>query len=85
MGCHFLLQGIFLTRDQTLSLASPTLAGGFFTMSAIWDTPKSYDEYKLERVNTKIIHKWGKGGGSLFYLTLFTHTHTHTHTYTPKS
>ena len=29
VGCHFLCQGIFLT--QGLSLASPALAGGFFT------------------------------------------------------
>ena len=32
VGCHFLLQGIFLTQGlESLSLVSPTLAGGFFT------------------------------------------------------
>ena len=29
MGCHFLLQGIFLTQGLNLS---PALAGGFFTI-----------------------------------------------------
>ena len=46
VGCHFLLQGIFLTRDRshvpcisytgTQILTSPALAGGFFTTSATW-------------------------------------------------
>ena len=46
VGCHFLLQGIFLTRDRshvpcisytgTRILTSPALAGGFFTTSATW-------------------------------------------------
>ena len=32
MGCHFLLQGIFLTQGiEPKSPASPALAGGFFT------------------------------------------------------
>ena len=30
-GCHFLLQGIFLTQELTTSLVSPALEGGFFT------------------------------------------------------
>ena len=34
-GCHFLLQGIFLTQGSNLS--SPALAGGFFTTSAPWE------------------------------------------------
>ena len=32
---HALLQGIFLTQGSNLSPAFPTLAGGFFTTSAI--------------------------------------------------
>ena len=32
-GSHFLLQWIFLTSNQTLSLKSPELAGGFLTAS----------------------------------------------------
>ena len=35
VGCHALLQGIFLTQGSNpWSLASPALAGGFFTTSA---------------------------------------------------
>jgi len=34
MGCHFLLQGIFVTRGWNPCLMSPALAGGFFTTSA---------------------------------------------------
>ena len=39
VGCHFLLQGIFLTQGSL----SPTLAGGFFTTEP---TGKPCDEYK---------------------------------------
>ena len=39
MGCHALLRGIFLTQG---SLASPALAGGFFTTSTTWETPIIY-------------------------------------------
>ena len=34
MGCHCLLQGIFLTQVSNPSLMSPALAGGLFTTSA---------------------------------------------------
>ena len=36
VGCHFLLQGIYPTRDQTRVSVPPALAGGFFTTSATW-------------------------------------------------
>ena len=37
MGCHFLLQGIFLTQGfEPSSLVSPVLAGGFFTTNTNW-------------------------------------------------
>ena len=39
VGCHFFLQGIFLTRDGT---GSPGLAGGFFT---IWTTREALLHY----------------------------------------
>ena len=32
VGCHSLLQGIFLTQGLNSSLASPALVGGFFTL-----------------------------------------------------
>ena len=42
MGCHFLLQGIFLTQGSNQwSLVSPTLANGFFTTSATWEGRRS--------------------------------------------
>ena len=37
MGCLLLLQGIFLTRDGTMSLICPALTGGFSTTSATWE------------------------------------------------
>ena len=37
IGCHVLLQGIFLTQElKPTFLMSPSLAGGFFTTSATW-------------------------------------------------
>ena len=39
VGCHALLQGIFLTQGsklQPLSLRSPALVGGLFTTSTTW-------------------------------------------------
>ena len=41
---HVLLQGIFLTQGSNprlLSLASPALAGGFFTTSTTWEAIKA--------------------------------------------
>ena len=35
VGCHALLQGIFLTQE--LNPMSPALAGGFFTSSTTWE------------------------------------------------
>ena len=37
VSCHALLQGIFLTQIQPLSLVSPALAGVFFTHSSTWE------------------------------------------------
>ena len=40
VGCHALLQGIFLTQGSNLHLlTSPALAGRFFTTSATWEVP----------------------------------------------
>ena len=47
MGCHFLLQVIFLTLGIKLtSLASPAWAGGFFTASTTWEAV--YEEYIVQ-------------------------------------
>ena len=39
MGCHALLQGIFLIRDWTCILTTPALAGGLFITSTTWEAP----------------------------------------------
>ena len=38
MGCHVLLQGIFLAQEWNPCLMSPASAGQFFTNSAMWET-----------------------------------------------
>ena len=38
VGCHALLEGIFLGIEPA-SLMSRALAGGFFTTSATWEAP----------------------------------------------
>ena len=42
MGCHAVLQGMDLPdqKIEPASLPFPKLAGGFFTMSATWETPR---------------------------------------------
>ena len=40
IGCHALLQRIFLTQESFLSAA---LASGFFTTSATWEAPNQTD------------------------------------------
>ena len=40
VGCHVLLQGIFLTQGwNSCLLCLPALAGGFFTSSTTWEAP----------------------------------------------
>ena len=40
VGCHALLQGIFLTQESNLCLLHiPALAGRFFTTSTTWEAP----------------------------------------------
>ena len=65
VGCHFLLQGIFPHPGiKPVSLASPALAGGFFTTSATWkariDTPITWMTPKgimlNERSQTQTLH-----------------------------
>ena len=43
VGCHSLLQGIFLTqRSNKHLLTSPVLAGRFFTTSTTWEVLKTH-------------------------------------------
>jgi len=37
VGCHALLQGIFLPKESTPHLMSPALASRFFTTSTTWE------------------------------------------------
>ena len=40
VGCHALLQGIFSSPGiEPMSVASPALAGRFFTTSVTWEAP----------------------------------------------
>ena len=41
-------RGSSCPRDWTLSLMSPALAGGFFTISATWETRSCYNRAQLE-------------------------------------
>ena len=42
VDCYALLQGIFLTQGSNLSLMSPALADGFFTISTTWEAPINF-------------------------------------------
>ena len=49
VGCHVLLQGIFLTQGLKLHLfKSPTLAGGFFTTSPTWEARTRMNWKKIQ-------------------------------------
>ena len=69
VGCHILLQGIFLTQGLNLHLLScivgrvfyPCIAGGFFTTKPLRKPFQKYISF------------------------IYTHTHTHTHIYTHTS
>ena len=61
VGCHFLLQGIFLTQGSNLvSLMAPALAGGFFTTESpgtlnvkVWNAHKNSTQAKPFCLYTK--------------------------------
>ena len=58
MGCHALLQGIFLTQGSNPCIfMSPALAGRFFTTSAICETKR--------RVKRAKLIPFGVGGGNV--------------------
>ena len=44
VGCHALLQGIFLTQGLNLHLLSTCLGGEFFTTSTTWEALKMLTE-----------------------------------------
>ena len=46
VGCHFLLQAIFLTQGLNLRLfMSPALAGEFFTISSTWEAQSESESH----------------------------------------
>ena len=48
MGCHFLLQGIFLTQGS-----NPALAGGFFTLEPLeklWEVSVQWEYEKVLKI-----------------------------------
>ena len=55
VGCHFLLQGIFLTDPgiKPTSLTSPALAGRFFTTSATWKSQRVGHDWANEHTSLK--------------------------------
>ena len=61
VGCHALLQGIFLTQGiKPVSLMSPALAGGFFTTRDPWEALiwRGLPVFHTVIVNVTIIDKW---------------------------
>ena len=56
LGCHFRLQGIFLTHPgiKSASLTSPALAGRFFT---VWATREAPTTYHIGGINKHFIFK----------------------------
>ena len=62
VGCHFLLQGIFLTKGPG-SLASPALAGGFFSTSATCGAPRHW--HSALQVPGQRLHKCPMSSGLL--------------------
>ena len=53
-GCHVLLQGIFPTQGSSSSLASPALAGGFFTTSTTWEAPVTAHRTYISTINISV-------------------------------
>ena len=49
MGCHVLLQGIFLTQDRIYFSLSPALADGFFTTNTTWKAHIDNQEIKITK------------------------------------
>ena len=49
MGCHALLQGIFLTQVKPVSLMSPVLGNGFFTTGATREAHHIFSGFKKHR------------------------------------
>ena len=73
-GCHFLLQGIFLTQGSHPHLLSPALAGRFFTIEP--------QVLKLQLITLSRDERAGSDVVDIAFFGPHTHTHTHSHTHT---
>jgi len=77
VGCHALLQGIFLTQGSKPCLVSPALAGRFFTTRTTWEAHKYayYFHYqdiaKGIRSQPRITQRETKGGRGSWHLPFF--------------
>ena len=77
VGCHALLQGIFLTQGSKPCLVSPALAGRFFTTRTTWEAHKYayYFHYqdiaKGIRNQPRITQRETKGGRGSWHLPFF--------------
>ena len=49
VGCHFLLQGIFLTQGWNPGLLRLLQSGRFFTTSTTWEAPGKVISINIER------------------------------------
>ena len=62
MGCHALLQGIFLTQRLNPYLISPALADGFFTTSATWETHRestaAYNKLLITYISQSVMYQY---------------------------
>ena len=57
MGCHALLQGIFVTQGSNKSLfLSPALTGGFFTTGATWEAQINHTSIEKNQNIHKLIN-----------------------------
>jgi len=73
-GCHFLLQGIFLTQGSHPHLLSPALAGRFFTIEP--------QVLKLQLITLSRDERAGSDVVDIAFFGPHTHTLTHSHSHT---
>ena len=63
-------------RDQTMSLSSPKLAGGFFNTSATWEVPQGTRVKRKQEASFQRLQKPPEGPSTcqFFFLTLWWHS-----------
>ena len=58
MGCHALLQGVFLTQGLNPYLMSPALADGFFTTSATWEAHRESTAAYNKTISQSVMYQY---------------------------